>query len=455
MIPRISLGKLLVISGLFFSIPTDIVWAESSSLSCTIEPIPHSSPYYFTSVKSALEANCQAIRVNGGTYNESFTLTEGRILSGVNPNKVTFTGIVTLENNTTIQGITIDRGGIIVTLDADTVINNVSVTNSLENGIETTGLGNLHLTASKIIHSAKKGLYLRWGKTIFIDDVLVQSNTEEGIDIHGNTTGYIINSKLENNGESGAEIIVADARILLSNNSFHKNAAHDIAFQYYPYIPEQGNIRLIQNFLQPSPDLGQKSTNITCKKSSGGKLKDNADYWEKSLSIFSNIESYQQLISKDCSNVLVNNIDRQEADKLYRMALEKFTTISIQEKKGQRELIEEKTISELQSISKEIELIFGEWQSIKESSGKPSFKRWLFGYSDSEQDMVKKLKKRSEGARLQTEALLQKTYNPQSRQDVVNFYQILSSKITTAEEMLDIMRQETGILSSFLSQKNK
>ncbi len=333
MIPRVSLTELLVIFSLFFGIPTNIVWAKSFASSCTVDPAPHSSPYYFTSVNSALEANCQAIRVNEGVYDESFTLTEGKTLNGVSPDKITFTGIVTLENSTTLQGVTIDRGGIITTLDADTVINNVSVTNSPGNGIETTGLGNLHLTASKIIHSAKKGLYLRWGKTIFIDDVLIQSNIEEGIDIHGNTAGYIINSKLDNNGESGAEIIVADARILLSNNTFYKNTAHDIAFQYYPYIPEQGNIKLIQNFFQPSPDLHQKSTNITCKRSSGGKLNNDAGYWENSLFIFSNTEPYQPFISKDCSNVTVNNISKQEIDNLYKIALENFTPVSIQEKK--------------------------------------------------------------------------------------------------------------------------
>ncbi len=69
--------------------------------------------------------------------------------------------------------------------------------------------------------------------------------------------------------------------------------------------------------------------------------------------------------------------------------------------------------------------------------------------------MAKKLRKRSERARLQTETLLQKTYNPQSRQETVNFYQMLSDKITTLEEMIDIMHQHTGILSSFLSWKNK
>lgn len=400
------------------------------------------NPKYYTKVNGALEAGCQVIQINRGIYNESFTLTEGRRVLGINPEEVTLTGTITLENNTTLQGITLNHGGVMVALDADVVISNVNITNSPGNGIETTGLGNLHLNASKITHALKKGIYIRWGKNIFIDDTVIESNTEEGIDIHGKTSGYIINSKIVSNGESGAEIVVSETNLVFSNNVFQNNHSHHVAFQYYAYIPQLGNIEMIDNSFDTIP----KKSSITCKKSSGGNIENATEYWRKSIVL----EGYYQFPEKEfidekCDGLSYKIVDRSIFDQKKISSLKASKMISFNEKDQQRRSIESDVKSRIQELLSVTVGLEKEWELLeKQLHNKPRWQKWIFGYSHLEKNQIRDQKKKFIELRLRTEELLQKTYAPDSRQQTTELYQTLSEHLSKIQKTSDDINKYTG-----------
>ncbi len=172
---------------------------------CYISNNPTVRKNSFDSIAAALENQCQFLMVSAGTYHESFTLPDHVTLQGTSSETTHIVGVITLSNDTSIQSVSVLQGGVITALDANTTLDHVKIMGSRENGLETTGLGLLQITASTIEQSTKKGISIRWGKTISIKNSIIQSNAEEGIDIRGHVSGEIIGSTLAKNGESGIE----------------------------------------------------------------------------------------------------------------------------------------------------------------------------------------------------------------------------------------------------------
>lgn len=397
---------------------------------CIVGPSPQS----FASITMALAEGCRSLTVLPGEYPESFILGEGVQLVGTDRETTRILGTVILSDQTTLQSITIVRGGVRVELDADAWLDQVKITGSALNGIETTGFGLLRLTDSTIEHSAKKGLSIGWGKTLAINNSVIQSNAEEGLDIHGHVSGSVTHSTLASNGESGAEIVVAETNLVLEENIFQKNEAHGIAFQYYAYEPKRGYISVKNNTFSDS-----KKTAITCKNPSGGERE--KEYWQNSIFVTAVASQSDADMIKNCTGVAVRETQEATSSPEDSTSRERVLAVLPKEKREQRQRLEEEARQKLERLILSVDAA----QEARESSKqlleqKPRWKRWLFGYTKTEIKALEEQKQLFTVVRLETEALMQRSYAPDIRPRIIELYtaavthlESIQTELSTAE----------------------
>lgn len=233
----------------------------------------------YEDISEALDRGCTKIIVNSGTHKDALTIEKSVKIEGKSKDKVIITGKIKMKDNSKIENITVDGGGIEIDDGADAEIENVRIKNA-SIGIKTTGRGKL-IVKDTAIYDNGKGMYVQAGKNVSIKDCDIRDNDEEGIDIRANVDGEISNNSIEDNGESGIEVILGKAELLIVNNDIKDNRASGIALQYYENTSKIGAVKVKGNVISSNKDFG-----VNCKAPSGGKS--GADYWSASTNMSSN-----------------------------------------------------------------------------------------------------------------------------------------------------------------------
>lgn len=250
----------------------------------------------YQDIEKALNKDCQNITVAKGTYNDDITIPVGTSITGKSRDEVTITGSITMKDDSVLSGVTVSgKDGVAVGEDAEIEIKNVTITGA-DIGVETvSGSGKVTMRDTKI-NDGKKGMYLQSGNTVKITSCEIYDNDEEGIDIRSNVDGTISGNTISSNGESGIEVILGKADLLITDNKIKKNGASGVATQYYKGSGKSGAVKIKSNTITDNSDFG-----INCKTPSGGNP--GAEFWGQTLNMSSNKVSNNKdgEFAPDCS----------------------------------------------------------------------------------------------------------------------------------------------------------
>jgi hypothetical protein len=246
-------------------------------------------------LEEAKEHGRKKIFVFDGSYSAAITLSKDIELTGSDTDDVTITGKIRMEDGSNLEELTVEIGGIITASNADVTISDVRIVNVLDVGIKgEEGHGTITVRNSAI-EKSRKGMYFQRGNEIRIEDVEVIDNKEEGIDIRPDVSGSIKKSVFRDNDESGIELILGSADLLIASNIFSGNGASGIATQFYDGEKKTGDVRIENNSISGSSNYG-----IDCKAPQGGL--ESKDYYLNSISVIGNKFSKNKEgdIAKNC-----------------------------------------------------------------------------------------------------------------------------------------------------------
>jgi hypothetical protein len=227
----------------------------------------------YRTISKALSKGCDKIKVAGGSYSERITIPAGVSLEGKG-GKTKIKDKVFMSDDTEVEDLSIENGGIVVTKNAKVKINKVKIEDS-HTGIEAEGGGKVTVVNSTISHNGK-GLYLRYGTDVDLRNSKITHNKEEGVDIRANVDGIITGNAIDSNKEGGIEVIAGKSQLTISNNSIRYNKASGIAIQFYKENSGLGGLKIAGNTL-----IGNGNYGVDCKIPSGGNPEKN--YWSKSV----------------------------------------------------------------------------------------------------------------------------------------------------------------------------
>ncbi|MDD3498676.1 MAG: right-handed parallel beta-helix repeat-containing protein, partial [Candidatus Moranbacteria bacterium] len=236
-----------------------------------------SAPY--TKISKALEEGCREIYVKEGNYSDAITLGNDVKIRGESRDKAIIKGKITMKNGSQLEKVGIQSGGVYVDKDANAKIAEVDIKGAAT-GVETYGKGKLTVEKTKIYGNGK-GFYIQAGKSVSIKSSEIYDNLEEGIDIRANVDGIISGNIIEDNGESGIEVILGKAELKISNNKIKNNGSSGIATQFYDHADNLGDLEINSNIIS-----GNKNYAVDCKLPSGGSPTEG--YWTNSLTLIGN-----------------------------------------------------------------------------------------------------------------------------------------------------------------------
>jgi len=209
------------------------------------------------------EKGGKTIFMSKGTYASAVTLPKGAQLIGSDAKDVFLTGILRMEDKSKLSRVTLNTIGLVIAGDADVTIEKIQIKKVIGTGIGAEpGNGTITIRDS-VIDGARKGMYIQAGREIRFEDIEVVNVAEEGIDIRQNVSGSIRKSIFKNNGESGIEVVLGSADLLIEANILSGNGASGIAAQFYIESKKTGNVRIQNNTLSKN-DWG-----IDCKAPQG------------------------------------------------------------------------------------------------------------------------------------------------------------------------------------------
>ncbi|MBT3356462.1 right-handed parallel beta-helix repeat-containing protein [bacterium] len=230
------------------------------------------------------ESGSQEVYIEDGEYDGGFTIGKSIKLFGKDSDDVEISGTIYMNDDSSIENITVKGGrrGVSVAADADVEIEECVIRDFEKIGVDIApGSGKLVIINSEIKNGSGKGVYVQRGNKIeFIGNEIVE-NDEEGFDLRSKIKGVIKNNNIYKNGESGIEIIVGEANVIISGNTIKDNKASGIAAQFYEDMDEEGDINVTGNKI-----TGNSSFGVNCKKTQGGTTKES--YWRDSIELKGN-----------------------------------------------------------------------------------------------------------------------------------------------------------------------
>lgn len=251
--------------------------------------------YPFKTISAALESVKEndgldtTIHIAKGQYIENVVL-ESRIkLIGEGKESIIFPGggtALIIKDYNEISNLKISNANIgIEIVGSPVLIDNVYIEDMQSIGInikksKASENNEIKVTNSTIENSRGKGIYVERSYINFQGNT-IRNNNQEGIDIRQSVKGKIEKNRITSNKESGIEVIIGKANILITRNRISNNRGSGIATQYYPQYKETGEIAIKNNNI-----LSNKGYAIDCQTTQGGGMK--STYWTKSTTITKN-----------------------------------------------------------------------------------------------------------------------------------------------------------------------
>lgn len=204
--------------------------------------------------------------IKKGTYPESVELVNNTDLFGEDRNETVIDGegrsygILFYSTKSQIRNLTVKRASTSLKVDkkSKVTIENCSIKNSGKNGIEVSRSSyamkyKFTFKNSSVKDSRGRGIYI-FKRKIEILGNDIESNSEEGIDLHGSVRGRIISNNIRNNKESGIEMIMTGVKVSIRENDISNNGTQGVTIQVYN--SRFGKVRLTKNSIQNNDSYG-------------------------------------------------------------------------------------------------------------------------------------------------------------------------------------------------------
>src|SRR4030042_4551934 len=185
------------------------------------------------------------IFVKKGTYSEAVTLVNNTDLVGEDRHETIVNGenqsytIHFKGTKSSISNLTIENGGTNLEVGkySKVTVDNCSIKDSRVNGVNAQKSNakekyKFTFRNSSVKDSGKRGMYVSRRK-IEITGSEFWANEEEGIDLHTGVKGKISGNTIENNGESGIEMMIAGASLTVKSNYITGNHTQGLSVQFY------------------------------------------------------------------------------------------------------------------------------------------------------------------------------------------------------------------------------
>jgi parallel beta-helix repeat protein len=380
MLSKIKFTLFLILAvGIFFG-PV-FVFAKECYVDRSKSDGDGSKKHPYQTIEKALKKKCEKIKIAKGSYDKDIIIPSGVEIQGVGE-KTVIKGLITISNKVNVKNLYIKGKGVVVSEGASVKISKVKISNA-SIGIKTEGDGKLTLTNSTIVHNGK-GLYLRHDTKINLENNKIINNRGEGVDIRTNVDGVIQDNIIDSNKEGGIEAVIGRSDLIISNNSLKHNKASGIALQFYREHNELGNVKISGNTL-----VGNGNYAIDCKNPSGGHVKDG--YWSKSVTFsYNKISSNGKGELSGLCQFKNDEIDRaqkttEEIAKNKEAEKNKNKGITAEEKEKQKQQKKEIEVRRLMEQQKRVDLQLKD--AIEQKI--PEYEKQC-QYSNSEVDLFKK-----------------------------------------------------------------
>ena len=232
------------------------------------------------------------IHVRSGEYKESVEIRYNTTLYGSDKdnviinadgygNAVNFSSTKSTLKNLTIKNA--EASNIIVDKRSKATITDCIIEKAGNFGIEVkessaTDKYKFALKGSRVSGSKSQGVYISKRK-ISITDNEIDSNDEEGIDLHQGVKGKVSGNNIHGNSESGIESILTGASLSIRSNVIENNHTQGLTVQIYT-TKKGGKITIRGNTIKGNTKYGIRYANYT-HKFGPKKFKDFADKYVK------------------------------------------------------------------------------------------------------------------------------------------------------------------------------
>lgn len=419
-----------------------------------------SSSKPFKSLEKAAEevndGNADEVKLAKGEYDGKVTFEKKVAIQGAGKSSTTITGALIFKKDVELRNVAIRTKNLnAITLGKDSVgeLKDVDIRDFLGVGVwVTSGRGALKLEDSRIGSSSGKGIYAEAGTKLEVINSSIVGNKQEGIDIRQNTRGNIKNNLIEDNGESGIELIVGSSDFIISGNNIKKNGSSGIAFQFYTLNKKSGAITATANNFSSN-----KKSGIDCNQPQGGDSP--SGYWADSIALEGNtFSNNDKEISTRCQLLEAKSAEEEKAlqEKLAeeeRMKAEeaRLAALSLEEKAAEDErLMKEREYTEELVIKAEDVVQREPYEtSIKNVEAQKKYKVFLWGRSGPETEALEILIAEDEFRLQELKAELSGLPPYQADQSLQERVRTQEAKIEQYKAILASYEAEKGLLSSF------
>jgi parallel beta-helix repeat protein len=204
--------------------------------------------------------------VKNGTYRESVEVKnntkiigEDRHLTVIDATGSEY-GIRMDSTSSTIRNLTIQNASVNLKISkkSKVLVSNCSLKDATSNGVEgdrtsPTKKYKFTLKDSSVKDSGKRGMYI-FRRKIEISNSDIESNDEEGIDLHTGARATITGCDIKDNGESGIEMMMENAKSTVKSNTISGNKSQGVTVQIYD--GREGRIKILNNSIKNNSHFG-------------------------------------------------------------------------------------------------------------------------------------------------------------------------------------------------------
>ncbi|MFC1608708.1 right-handed parallel beta-helix repeat-containing protein [Patescibacteria group bacterium] len=417
------------------------------------------------------ESSSVKVYIKDGKYDEVVVLNGAIRLYGESESGVVISGKITMSNGSHIEDLTVAnvKNPIVIKSGSNVEIENCTIKNFKGIGVNLLpGTKRVTIINTNIKNGSGKGIYAQRGSLISLINNRIIGNSEEGVDIRSKISGEIRSNAIEDNGESGIEVIAGSADLYITQNTLKDNGASGISVQYYPTMTGKGYIKLTQNSIHHNAKYG-----IDCGIPQGGVP--GLEYWKNSVgmegnNIYSNrmnsINPYcnmsSQVAAEDESdeNIILEKeiVDLSENNSsekngiqeklvaLTRAEIEKVNVIKdreLQQKKERERKIDELNFA-IDNQGKIVDNILNEVTLIKRGGFIAEF---VFGIDENSIDNYLVITRNSQRQLEQSEALLNEIHIDEGQESILR--NKIEKDLENTEiqlEFLNYKKQHKGVL---------
>lgn len=184
------------------------------------------------------------IHVANGTYKENVEMKKGVEIFGENKNRVIIEAsdngdpVVLMRHKTRIDGVTLQGGkyGIKIKGDAKVSIINVVIKNNSKDGIiseegDARDERRVSISESEIKNNGRTGIFSHKRKLSIMDNN-IHDNKSDGIDIEKNSSAWIEDNEVKDNGASGIKVRIDGSNIGIKQNNIRDNKREGIEVEF-------------------------------------------------------------------------------------------------------------------------------------------------------------------------------------------------------------------------------